>query len=295
MDNYKLNDFINSLGYRLPSGFDYNIGINKVYRFKDTNKKSNNKNLWITKLDDGVFSFGNWSTGEKHLYRDDETKKYNQEEVRANQLRYEQRKLAEYKTKKDLAIKLERYYNSLPYADSLHSYLINKGINTHPLIKQDGHKLIIPCYGTLLPFNCEFQTIQEIYPNGFKKFATGANASGSCLCLNNGDSEHFIFAEGFATCMSILELIEARNIKATIVCVFNCNGYKPVVSYFKKRYPQAIFELWADKDKHGIGEQKANDVAAATKAIVKLPPLTGEQVANGLSDWNDYISLRGVK
>ena len=51
--------------------------------------------------------------------------------------------------------------------------------------------------------------------------------------------------------------------------------------------------IWTDKDKHGIGEKKANEVAAVYGCYVNPPPLTIEQMDKSLSDWNDYLIARG--
>lgn len=114
------------------------------------------------------------------------------------------------------------------------------------------------------------------------------------MILNKSSNESFIFVEGFATGMSVLSLVERFKADTSVVCVFNCNNYIHVVESFYSKYPNAELNIWADKDKSGIGVEKAGVVAAAIpKVYINPPPLTAEQMDKGLSDWNDYLVTRG--
>ncbi len=179
-------------------------------------------------------------------------------------------------------------------ANESHPYLVKKQINNHPLIRLYNDILILPCFGTVEPFSNQIQSLQGIYSNGFKKFYSGSHAKGSCLALNRSSNESFIFVEGFATGMSVLSLIERFKADISVICVFNCNNYIYVIESFYSKYPNAEFNIWADKDKSGIGEKKAIEVATAIPSItINPPPLTDEQMDKGLSDWNDYLVTRG--
>ncbi|APD50871.1 toprim domain-containing protein [Francisella hispaniensis] len=297
MNITKFNDFINSIGYPLPNSFNYSIGIGELIRFSDKNKKNNNKNLWLKNIDNNIFVFGDWVTGEKYTYIDNDKPKYELQdfaELKKQREAIEKRQIEEINQKKDLATKLTDFYKSLPLANDDHPYLVKKGINNHPLIRLYKDVLIIPCFGTVEPFNNQIQSLQGIYPNGFKKFYKDAHAKGSCLILNKSSNDSFIFVEGFATGMSVLSLVERFKADISVICVFNCNNYIHVIESFYSRYPNAELNIWADKDKHGIGEKKAIEVAAAIPNIyINPPPLTAEQMDKGLSDWNDYLVTKG--
>lgn len=87
---------------------------------------------------------------------------------------------------------------------------------------------------------------------------------------------------------------EVNNDTCIIVC-FNCNGLKPIISYFYGLYPESEFYIFADNDLNGVGIQKANEVAAIIPNVnINPPPLTDEQKQSGLSDWNDYLESRMV-
>ncbi|MGQ4004388.1 DNA primase [Francisellaceae bacterium CB52] len=296
MDSIKFNNFVNSKGYTLPNNFNYSIGVGELKRFKDTSKNKHNVDLWLKNVDNNIFVFGDWKTGEKYNYIDNDNQ-YNSYEKKAyNSQVLQQQKQKEIDTKKSIASKLESYYLSLSKADDSHPYLVAKGIKSHEAIKQDKDKLIIPCIGIDEPFKGKLQSIQTILPNGFKQFYRGANAKDSFLMLNKSSNEKFIFVEGLATGMSVLRFAQSQKIDglySVIVC-FNCNGLKPIVSYFYSLYPEAELEIWADNDKSGVGIQKAKEVAAIIPNVYIIPPpLTDEEKQNGLSDWNDYIPAIG--
>ncbi|OIN83058.1 DNA primase [Francisella sp. TX07-6608] len=306
MNITKFNDFVSDIGYSLPNSFNYSIGLNELVRFKDTNKNKDNKDLWIKNIDNNIFVFGDWKTGEKYTYIDNDNQ-YNYHDKKETSYKLQQQKKAELQSKQELAKKLESYYISLPIADDNHPYLVAKGIKSHEAIKQDKDKLIIPCIGIDEPFKGKLQSIQTILPNGFKQFYKGANASSSYLPLNNPkDIDCFVFVEGLATGLSILNKLNSIPKKGSVfskdvnndICIivcFNCNGLKPIVCYFYGLYPESEFYIFADNDLNGVGIQKAKEVAAIIPNVyINLPPLTDEQKQNGLSDWNDYLESRRV-
>ncbi|QUE31394.1 DNA primase [Francisella philomiragia] len=295
MNITKFNDFVSDIGYSLPNSFNYNIGLDELIRFKDINKNKDNKDLWLKNIDNNIFVFGDWKTGEKYNYIDNDNQ-YNYHNKKETSYKIQQQKKAELQSKQELASKLESYYLSLPSADDSHPYLVAKGIKSHEAIKQDNDKLIIPCIGINKPFNGKLQSIQTILPNGFKQFYKGSNASSSFLMLNKSSNEKFIFVEGLATGLSVLRFAKSQRLDhlySVIIC-FNCNGLKPIISYFYGLYPEAELEIWADDDLSGVGIQKAKEVANSIPNVyINPPPLTDEEKQNGLSDWNDYIPTIG--
>ncbi|AEB27871.1 DNA primase [Francisella hispaniensis] len=306
MNITKFNGFVSNIGYSLPNSFNYNIGLNELVRFKDTNKNKDNKDLWIKNIDNNIFVFGDWKTGEKYTYIDSDNQ-YNYHDKKETSYKLQQQKKAELQSKQELASKLESYYLSLPNADDSHPYLVAKGIKSHEAIKQDKNRLIIPCIGIDEPFKGKLQSIQTILPNGFKQFYKGANAKDSYLPLNNPkDIDCFVFVEGLATGLSILNRLNSISTKGSLfnkdvnndICIiicFNCNGLKPIISYFYSLYPESELYIYADNDISGVGIQKAKEVAAIIPNVyINPPPLTDEQKQNGLSDWNDYLESRRV-
>ena len=292
MNITKFDEFMHSIGYPLPTGFNYTIEVGELKRLANLNKGKNNKNLWIKRISFNGYVVGDWATGESYYYQDD--KECGHHDYKKAKEKLEQLEFNQNKKYKEIADNLKEYYETLPYIDIKHPYLLKKGIS-YGNVKQDDKNIVIPCYGTESFFIGEIQSIQIISPTGFKQFKKGAKSKGSCFVLNEDSTSRFIFAEGFATACSILELIQARNIIATVICVFNCNNFIPVVTRFRTIYPTSTIEIWGDRDKSGIGQAKANEVAELLSCTVKLPPLTDEQVDSGLSDWNDYVNLKGVK
>lgn len=287
MNISKFNDFVSSLGYSLPNGFNYSMNVGELIRFKNSNKAKNNKDIWIKRVSYSTYVIGDWATGQSHIYRDDTECTHDnyiktQEEIERKQYEEVQRQVKKAK-------KLEKYFSTLPRADINHPYLVNKDVY-HDDIRQDKDLLIIPGYGMQAPFIGEFQTIQKITSTGFKQFEKGASSKAIAFGVSTASTDRFMLVEGFATGCSVFEIIQAKNIEASVICVFNCNNLMPVAQRLRKIYPQSIIEIWGDKDKSGVGQSKASEVAAEFNCIVKLPPLTDEQVESGLSDWNDYLN-----
>ena len=310
MNVTKFDDFIKNIGYSLPSSFNYNMATGGLQRFRDTNKRGANTNLWLKNVDNNIFVLGDWATDEKYNYFDNDNKNYtDQEKKEYGKKLYQQKQENEQaiKDKQVLAVDLKDYYLSLPNADSSHPYLVAKGIKSHEAIKLDKDKLIIPCIGIDEPFKGKLQSIQTILPNGFKQFHKGANASGSYLPLNEPKIiDCFVFVEGLATGLSILNRLnsipkkgslfnqEVNSDTCIIVC-FNCNNLKSIVSYFHKINFEAELHILADNDKSGVGIQKAKEVSNSIPNIyINPPPLTDEQISDGMSDWNDYLEIRRV-
>ena len=290
MDSIRFNDFVNSKGYTLPNNFNYSIGLDELIRFKDTNKNKDNKDLWLKNINNSIFVFGDWKTGEKYTYIDNDNQ-YNYNQSKEIDYNIQQQRQTELQEKKNLADKLESYYLSLPKADDNHPYLVDKCIRSHEAIKQDKDKLVVPCIGINEPFKGKLQSIQTILPNGYKQFYKGANASGSYLCLNKSTNHTFIFVEGLATGISVLNAIDDKDNTSVIVC-FNCNNLKPIASYFFGLYPIANLCIFADDDKNGIGLKKANEVAAIIPSIkIYLPPFIELEKLLGFSDFNDYFQI----
>jgi phage/plasmid primase-like uncharacterized protein len=295
MDSIRFNEFVRGKGYTLPNNFNYNIGIGELKRFKDTSKNKHNVDLWLKNIDNNIFVFGDWKTAEKYTYIDNDNQ-YNCYDKKAYTSKVlQQQKKVELQSKQELASKLESYYLSLSKADDTHPYLVAKGIKSHEAIKQDKDKLIVPYIGIDEPFKGKLQSIQIILPNGFKQFYKGANAKDSFLMLNQSTNDCFIFVEGFATAMSVLQIVDRFKADISVIACFNCNNLKSVISYFYSLYPEAELNIWADNDKSGVGVLKAKEVAAIIPDIyINPPPLTDSHKKQGLSDWNDYITkVRG--
>ncbi|MFC4892240.1 toprim domain-containing protein [Pseudofrancisella aestuarii] len=266
------------------------ISQGKIVRYADKAKSKNNKDIWIARTSINAYVIGNWRTGEKQIITEDKT--YSYQDEYDYKLELEKSKLQRMLLANDIAKQSKRYFESLSEADENHSYLLKKNIKPVD-IKQDGKRLVIPIYsiGKYVPVG-ELQSIQFIYPNGFKQFIKGG-ASKGYMALDNGSTELLILCEGYATGVSILEYLKANNIAATIVVAFNCHNLSDIGLFLRENYPLSQIEIWADNDLSGIGETKARQVAERVGAIVKLPHLTKEQQERGLTDFNDYLNLKG--
>ena len=287
MNISKFNNFILSHGYNLPNNFNYNLGINLLLRFADTNKNNQNKNLWIKNINNNIYVFGDWSTGLKINYIDDinqniESSQYNYIEMQKAQIEKEE-------MQKIKSENLHILYDMLPLADTNHPYLIKKNISNHELIRQKDNMLVIPCYC----FKGKIQTIQYIFNDGSKRFANGAKFKGSWLPLNKSSCKSFIFCEGFATGMSIMREIIKNKIDVTVIVCFNSSNIINIVKFIDYQFNDAELNIYADNDLNEVGLTYAKKVQQCIPRVkISLPPLTEGQKKAGLSDFNDYINYK---
>lgn len=293
MNITKFNQFISQLGYQLPNDFNYNIGINQIVRFKDVNKLKDNKNLWLHRVSLNSYVFGDWSRNEKHIYNDN--REYTKQEYKHYYKAKQKQEYLEYKEHRAIANACVNEYNKLADVDPQHPYLVKKQVLPCFGMKQKGNAIVVPIFGTIAPFEGDLQSLQYILPDGFKQFRKGAKYKGGCFNVNDNGTDYFIYAEGLATSLSILRYVQKRLIRATIICCFTCGNLEPVISYMRRIYPKAYFEIWADKDKSRVGQETAIKIAERFDNIkVRLPDLTPEQVEQGYSDFNDWFNLHGV-
>jgi len=81
------------------------------------------------------------------------------------------------------------------------------------------------------------------------------------LKLNKFTNDSFIFVEGFATAMRLLQIVYRSETDITVIVCFNYDNLKVVISHFYNLYPEAELCIWADNDLNGVGLKKAKEVA----------------------------------
>ena len=128
-----------------------------------------------------------------------------------------------------------------------HPYLASKGF---PDLKADvwtsgkDKLLVIPMrhFKTLVG-------VQLINDKGDKNFLKGQSSKGATFTMN---AKGFpIFCEGFATGLSVREVLKTSNIKYSIYVCFSASNMKFIASTFRKGL------IIADNDPNGVGEKTA--------------------------------------
>ncbi len=113
------------------------------------------------------------------------------------------------------------------------------------------------------------------------------------------DSRHgaVIVAEGYATASTIHE-----DTGRPVVVAFDCGNLRAVAEAVRAKFPDRPVLIAADNDharlnekgeKENIGVIKAGDAARAVGGDFVAPAFTAEEMAKGLTDFNDLGRARG--
>ena len=196
---------------------------------------------------------------------------------------------------------------NLEPAFGAHSYLKNKGIMAFDLpcdLKND-------CDGNLMvpgrDVQGRLQTIQTITAQGEKKFEPGCrkagamhlidgqrgqNEDGSTRKIEDVKNPQIFISEGFATGASVYLATESP-----VVVAFDANNLKAVAAAIREVLPDAKITICADNDHKtdkNVGLEKAQEAAQAVGGDVIAPEFTPEEMAQGLTDFNDLHQSRGL-
>jgi putative DNA primase/helicase len=148
-----------------------------------------------------------------------------------------------------------------------HPYLASKGFPDEQgnVWEKDGEKLLV------IPMRIATKLVgvQIINEQGEKKFLYGQQSKGATFCMNAKGIP--MFCEGYATGLSIREVMKSCNIKYCIHVCFSASNMKLIAGYF----PNGI--IISDNDNSGVGQATAME----TGKPYWISPTVGE-------DFNDY-------
>jgi len=198
------------------------------------------------------------------------------------------------------AKKLFQEFKNSHFAETNHCYLVKKQVKPYDLRQDTYGNLLIP----LCDENGKFWSVQRITQNGDKFIGVirsktekeqgieyPARKKG-CFYTQTPLQNHkeFNICEGFATAMTIQELIE----KPTIMAVDAWN-LKNVVEMLSLKFPDKKINIYADndlkKERKGLentGIKVANELKLKFRNInIIKPNFSQDDVNIGLSDFND--------
>lgn len=241
----------------LEKPFDI-IADGQIHRFRIG--KKTNKNGWYIFFSEGKYGvYGNWATGEKVKYKDDnyeiteDDKKRIAEAIKSQEI--EQAK--KWEEISESTLELIQQCKATGTSD----YLKNKKIKSNNALFF-GNKIILP----LQDSSGKVWSYQEIYADGRKMFASGGRIRG-CFFKIQGNDEKIIVCEGFATGASIYEATGF-----TVICAMNAGNIRTVcLDLLHKNIIIA-----ADNDESGIGESKAKE----TGYKYVMPPNIGDDFSD---------------
>jgi len=226
------------------------------------------RDAWLTLFDNGDGScgaaFGHWGKVPRQTWHSGVRLEYTTEQRRAfvEQMR-RQRESANQKRRERheaAARQAKRMWHRAPPADPDHPYLARKKIKPYGL-RQEGDRLLVP----VLNGHGELRGLQQIDPEGNKKFLGGTEAKGHFYTVGKGPGVMVIICEGPATGHSIFE----ATVKTT-VAAFSASNLKPVAELVRRYRPEAVIILAADADETGI--KAATEAAEAVGGTVAFPP-----------------------
>ncbi|MDL2226627.1 ssDNA-binding domain-containing protein [Deltaproteobacteria bacterium OttesenSCG-928-M10] len=179
-------------------------------------------------------------------------------------------------------------------------YLVKKGVESFGLKEDDKGNLLVPGYDQ----DGKLRTIQTINAKGDKYFEPGCPKAGAMHIIGedeeNGAPEKLrdikapkiYISEGYATGATVLL---ATN--SPVVMAFDANNLKAVAMAVRELHPEANIILCADNDhktEKNVGLEKAQEAAQAVGGEVISPEFTKEEMAQGLTDFNDLHQARGI-
>ena len=260
-----------------------------VNRFSDNGNSK--KDGWCVLYDnpDGTAGgvYGNWKditntffyTPEGQQITTEQQSKLNQQ-IRKAQVKVKQELE---KKHKEAAIKAQDIWNDASQADLTHAYLLKKDIEPYGL-KQSGNALLVP----VLDEHGKIQSLQEILPDGKKKFFPGGKTKYGSFVIGDVNQDTLYICEGYATGATIHKATDKP-----VVIAFNSGNFKRIAEIYKGKYPSKTFVIASDNDistekKTGSnpGLKAAREAVNAINAKISICPVN--------SDFNDLQKEQGM-
>lgn len=281
-----LKNEISLSGLKAPD----HLEIGKINRFSDDGGR--NLNGWCSLFvnPDGTAggAYGNWKDINKKWFYIPEGQQISidQQKHLSKQILEAQEKAKQEieKNQKEAAIKAQEIWDKAKPADSNHGYLVEKQIEPYGL-KQAGKALLIP----VMNFGGVILSLQEIFPDGEKKFLPGGKIKGGSFVIGDIKQDNtFYICEGYATGSTIH--------KATgkpVVIAFNSGNLKLISQMFYMAHPSKTIIIASDNDLEtekrtgsNPGKIAAEQAAGAIGARLCLCPVN--------SDFNDLQQAQGI-
>lgn len=185
-----------------------------------------------------------------------------------------------------------RTVTRLPQAET-HPYLTRKTVQAAPGVRVNRrNELVIP----LTNANNEIRSYQRVPGNGGKYLLKDAEKAGNYFLFGTPEPHTpVLFAEGYATAAS---LHEASGLP--VVMTVDASNMVAVAESTRNLWPDSPKIFCADDDHHleskpegNKGLKSAQKAAERVGGLVISPPLTDEDKAAGLTDFNDIDVNRG--
>jgi putative DNA primase/helicase len=247
-----------------------------------------------TKGNDALMTYKSWEGDDSPRFSPSDL-----EAIRKTQLE-QQRKVDAEKAKQHKKAAEKAQLDWITLSETGNSlYLDSKGVKAHGVRfgsdEKEGAYIAIPVCneGGIKGLQLIYDTPLSYAPDRNKTFTAGTDKKGGFSLI--GTLSPLIpvcFTEGYATAASIYE---ATNYP--VVMCFDAGNIKPVVSAWRKKYPQQNFIICADNDQwkaQNVGVDKATDTAKAQDCFLAIPDFTGLDTESKPTDFNDLHKLAGL-
>ncbi|GAB3285868.1 toprim domain-containing protein [Parahaliea aestuarii] len=266
----------------------------KIHRFDCPHGKKGNKAGWYALFLDqnpgGVF--GNWRTGVTRTWRHDHGDPVGFSEFSTTSSAIEaanrKRELERTRARAGAACMAKGLWRKAGMATTAHPYLQKKNIPAFCL-RQLGDRLLIP----LRTVTGEMVNLQQIYPDGTKRFLKGGQLSGTFALFGRelpmtGD---LYICEGWATAATI-----ACTLRLPVVAAMTAGNLNKVANAIRAIHPALTLVIAADDDHATHGNPGMTQAAEAARAVngVMTWPTTCRQKGCTCTDFNDVANCRRV-
>lgn len=268
-----LRDAIAAAGMIPPS----ELAPGRWLRFPGIGKGRSNRSGWCRIISPTLAIFGDWSSNLSTVWRDDSHQDTEVARRALEEARRREREFAERQRRRQREVAVEA---AKLIEDSFlmrHPYLETKGFpDAYGFVR--GENLLIPMRDA--KWYKDVINIQQIAPDGTKRFLTGGRAAGAVHRLGAKGARITVLCEGYATGLSLREALNLLPGPSQVIVCFSAMNLERVAPL----YPGAV--VMADNDLSATGEETAK----RTGLRWTMPYEVG-------TDWNDvhvHLGLHAV-
>jgi len=178
--------------------------------------------------------------------------------------------------------------------DLSHPYLKKKDVTVPTGIRQEGDLLLIPMKG--VEEGNPIMSLQEIHPDGTKRFATGSRTKNCRTSISAGafDPKGTLYiTEGWATGWTINYVT-----KQAVVVAFSAYNLPHIAKAMREKYPEAYIIIASDNDRWSQTQRGPNpgllaaqEAARLAEAELAVPDF--QDLSTRPTDYNDLYILEG--
>lgn len=240
----QLHETLTAAGMTPPQS----IAPGKWMRFPGCGKGRSNRAGWCRLITPTLAIYGDWSTGLSEIWRDgshrdDAESRRLLREARAREVEFLRgQRTKQARVAHEAGLEFER--SILMH----HPYLERKGF--HELFGfVRGERLLVPMRDAVR--YRDLINLQQIWPDGTKRFMTGGRAKGAIHRIGAPHAWHTVLCEGYATGLSLDAALSLMSPSHAVIVCFSATNLVSIAEHFPKAF------IAADNDHSATGEEAA--------------------------------------